>query len=136
MLPINRHPERRELRRFTRVWLPLFVAAAGAVAWWRFDSLLPASVVWGVGGVLLIAALSSEEAARIVFVGLQTIAYPIGLLVSTAALAFLFYVVFTPMGWIMRRTGRDALRLRARGEKSHWIPYKHTDDVDRAFRQY
>jgi len=118
------------------MWLPLFVAAVGAVAWWRLDSLLAAVVAWGLGSAVIAVVLASREAARSVFVGLQVITYPIGLVVSTAALAFMFYVVFTPLGWTMRRLGRDPLRLRARGDASHWVPYTQNDDPARAFRQY
>ena len=59
-------------------------------------------------------ALASREAARIIFVGLMTVTYPIGLVVSTLALGFMFYVVFTPLGFFMRLAGRDPLRLKAR----------------------
>lgn len=136
MLPINRHPAARQLERFARLWLPLFVAMVGAAAWWRLDSPLAAGAAWVVGGVAVAASLASREVARNVFVGLQTITYPIGFVVSTLALAFLFFVVFTPIGWVMRAVGRDPLRLRARDATSHWIPYEQRDDPEQAFRQY
>jgi hypothetical protein len=136
MLPINRHAEPAALRRFARLWFPLFVVFLAAVLWWRLDSLLIAGVVLGIGGLLAIAAAVSHETARTIFVGLQTITYPIGLVVSTLALAFLFYGMFTPLGWVMRQFGRDPLRLRARGAPSHWVPYRQDDDARAAFRQY
>ena len=135
MLPINRHPSARELRSFSRLWLPLFVVVIGALAWWRLDSLTTAVIAWTIGAVLAGAALFSAEAARQIFVGLQTLTYPIALVVSTLALAVLFYAVFTPIGWLLRLAGHDPLQLR-RGRRSRWIPYTRKDDAADAMKQY
>lgn len=135
MLPINRHPSARELRSFSRLWLPLFVVVVGALAWWRRDSPATAMVVWILGGMLAAGALRSREIARQVFVGLQTLTYPIAIVVSTLALAILFYVVFMPIGWVLRRTGHDPLQLR-RGKRSRWIPSTRPDDPAEAMKQY
>jgi hypothetical protein len=136
MLPINRNPAARELRHFARIWFPLFVAAAGALTWWRAESSIAAVAVWAAGAAVAAVILASAEAARIVFVGLMTITYPIGLVISTLTLAFMFYVVFTPMGVVMRLAGRDPLRLKQRSAASHWTPYQQSDDPEQAFRQY
>lgn len=135
MLPINRHPSPRELRSFSRLWLPLFVAVIGGLAWWRLESPATAIVVWTIGAALALAALGSAEAARQIFVGMQTLTYPIALVVSTLALAILFYVVFTPIGWLMRRAGHDPLQLR-RSRRSRWIQYTRKDDAAEAMKQY
>jgi hypothetical protein len=136
MLPINRNPGVRELRTFARIWFPLFVAVAGGVTWWRGESPTAAVVVWVAGAALAALILASTEAARIVFVGLMTITYPIGLAVSTLALAFMFYGVFTPFGFFMRRAGRDPLQLKKTSAPSQWTPYDQDDSPERAFRQY
>jgi ABC-type uncharacterized transport system permease subunit len=136
MIPINKQPGPRELRAFARLWFPLFVAAIGGAIWWRADAPVTAVSVWAVGGAIAAAVLASTEVARIVFVGLITLTYPIGLVISTVVLAFMFYLVFTPFGYVMRLIGRDALRLRARDASSHWIPYAQDDGPERAFRQY
>jgi hypothetical protein len=135
MLPINRHPSPRELRRFSRLWLPLFVLVVGALAWWRRDSPATAIAVWVLGGALAAGAIRSREVARQIFVGLQTLTYPIAIVVSTLALGILFYAVFTPIGWVMRRAGHDPLQLR-RGKQSRWIPFTRHDDASEAMKQY
>jgi hypothetical protein len=136
MLPINRHPGAKELRAFTRIWFPLFVLLFGGMIWWRAGSLMGAVITWSVGGALLAAALASANVARIVFVGLVTVTYPIGLAISTVVLALMFYVVFTPFGFVMRLAGRDPLRLKQRNAASNWTPYHQIDDPEQAFRQY
>jgi saxitoxin biosynthesis operon SxtJ-like protein len=136
MLPINRHPNARELRTFARIWFPLFVVVAGALTWWRGESPAAAAVVWIVGVVIAALIWASAEAARIFFVGFMTITYPIGLIVSTIALGFMFYIVFTPLGFFMRLAGRDPLQLKSRAAPSNWTPYEQDDSAERAFRQY
>lgn len=135
MLPINRHPSVRELRSFSRLWLPLFVLASGTMAWWRLQSPATAIALWIFGAILAAAALRSAEAARQIFVGFQTLTYPIALVMSSVALAILFYAVFTPIGWLMRRAGHDPLQLR-RGKRSRWISYTRKDDAAEAMKQY
>ncbi len=136
MLPINRHPSAKDLRSFGRLWFPLFVLAIGIVLWWRFALPTSAFVVWGVGAAVAVAVVASLVVARAVFVGLMIVTYPIGLVVSTLALAILFYGVFTPLGWIMRLAGRDPLRLRTRDAPSQWQPHPQDDNPERIFRQF
>jgi hypothetical protein len=136
MIRINRNPPAETLRQFTWIVLPVFVTLFGGLLWWRSGSLASAAVVWGIGALAALAAMASREVARQLFVGLQVVTYPIGLVVSTVVLAFLFYAVFTPFALVMRLMGRDALRLRQRDASSHWVPYKQKDDPADAFRQY
>ncbi len=70
------------------------------------------------------------------FIGLLVVTYPIGFVVSTIALAIMFYLVFTPLGLGMRLFGRDPLRLKQRDTASQWTPYEQVDDPERAFKQY
>jgi hypothetical protein len=136
MIRINRNPPVETLRQFARIVLPTFVTLFGGLVWWRSGSMVSAAIVWGSGALAAGAALASREVARQLFVGLQVITYPIGLVVSTVVLAFLFYAVFTPFALVMRLAGRDALHLRKRDASSHWVPYDQKDDPADAFRQY
>jgi hypothetical protein len=136
MLPINRNPAPRELRSFARLWFPLFVAVFGGMIWWRSGSPNGAVIVWSVGAAIAAAVLASVAAARAVFVGLLIVTYPIGWVISTIALAIMFYLVFAPLGFGMRLAGRDPLRLKRRADASNWTPYQQSDDPERSFRQY
>ncbi|MGD0134056.1 MAG: SxtJ family membrane protein [Bryobacteraceae bacterium] len=43
--------------------------------------------------------------------------------VNPLVLGILFYLVFAPFGWVLRRMGKDFLRLRPDpGAPSYWIP--------------
>jgi Saxitoxin biosynthesis operon protein SxtJ len=136
MIRVNRNPSPETLRQFALIVLPGFVALFGGLLWWRSGSITNALITWGIGGVVALGAVASREVARQLFVGLQVVTYPIGLVVSTIVLAFLFYAVFTPFALVMRLAGRDPLRLRQRDASTHWIPYQQKDDPADAFRQY
>jgi hypothetical protein len=136
MLPINWSPGARELRSFSRLWLPLFVVVIGAMLRWRYHLPEAALWGWGIGAAVALAVLADRRIARAVFVGLMVVTYPIGLVVSTVALGLLFYLVFTPLGWGMRLSGRDPLRLSTRRQASQWQAVTQDDDPQRIFRQF
>jgi hypothetical protein len=136
MITIDYRPAARQIRSFARIWLPLFVVALGGMLWWRTGRFTPTVWVWAVGGAISLATLASFQVARLVFVGLVVITYPIGLIVSNLVLGAMFFLVFTPLGILMRLFGRDALALRARKRPSHWVRYEQDDRPERAFRQF
>ena len=44
----------------------------------------------------------------------------LGMFISPIVLGIIFYLLFTPLGLIMRIFGRDELRLKLNKNKSHW----------------
>ena len=45
----------------------------------------------------------------------------LGMIVSPIVLGILFFVLFTPIAFVMRLNGRDELRLKFSKKPSHWI---------------
>lgn len=136
MVTLDLNPDSRTLRGFARLWFPLFVLAIGAVLRWRFGMPTLAIAAWTVGAAAWVAALVSRRVARAVFVALTIVTYPVALLTSTIVLAFMFFVVLTPLGLVLRMRGHDPLRLRGRSATSYWQPYRQDDDPRRATRQF
>ncbi|MDX2150924.1 MAG: SxtJ family membrane protein, partial [Bryobacteraceae bacterium] len=57
-------------------------------------------------------------------------------LVSPVILAILFYGCITPIGYLMRLTGKDPLRLRFESDRqSYWIA-RDTDDISSFNNQF
>ena len=136
MLPINWTPGDAQVRSFTRLWLPLFTIVAGALLWRRTGWSAGTIGVIVSGAVLALICVTSRAAGRAVFLALQVVTFPVAAVVSTVVLAFVFYLVLTPIGLVLRATGRDPLRLRARQASTHWLPVRQNDDPERAFRQF
>jgi hypothetical protein len=62
--------------------------------------------------------------------------FPLGWLVSRLLLASVFYGLITPMGFVFRLIGRDALALRSHsGQNTYWQPKPMPDDVRSYYRQ-
>ena len=81
-------------------WAYVFVAAALAfllVTLINSDALLPLNKLWMRFGLLL------------------------GMIVSPIVLGVIFFGLFTPIAMLMRRSGRDELRLKFTQKTSHWI---------------
>ena len=61
----------------------------------------------------------------------------IGFIVSNTLFALFYYFIITPLGCVMRMTGRDALNLRPDSATStHWRDHEEVQDPKRYYRQY
>jgi hypothetical protein len=72
-----------------------------------------------------------------VFVGWMGLAYPIGWVVSRIVLGVIFYGLFTPVAWVFRRMGRDALALQSQPRATtYWRPKPGAADSSQYFGQF
>ena len=60
----------------------------------------------------------------------------IGLLVSKIVIAAIFFLLFTPISFIMRIMGRDELQLRLISKKTHWIRRDLSSNIDSFKNQF
>src|SRR5437763_1864795 len=134
LFEIDYRPGRRPLRVFGAAAAALLGLAA-ALGWNRHPAW--AGVLAGGAVVVAAAAVVRPELLRWPFVGLSVVTWPVGLVVSWAVLAVLFYAVITPVGLMMRLFGRDALARRFdRGAATYWTERRPVTDPGRYFRQY
>jgi hypothetical protein len=132
----NRDPSPADLRTFGRLLVP-FVVVAGGLVRLRTGSAPAGVAVWAVGGVLAAVFLAAPAARRPIFVGWNGLAYPIGWVVSHVVLAVVFYLVFTPIGFVVRRFSRDPLERRFEPARpSYWVERDEPPPVGRYFRQF
>jgi len=74
---------------------------------------------------------------RVLYRAWLAAARPIGAAVELTALAAVYFLVLTPIGLILRATGRDALLLRRpRGRTSYFSPVDMPTDPARYERLY
>jgi hypothetical protein len=45
----------------------------------------------------------------------------LGMIVSPIVLGLIFFIMFTPVAFLMRLRGRDELRLKSKEKHTHWI---------------
>lgn len=136
LIPIQRHPEPRQLRVFALLWL-LLLAAAGVETLRRGGAWSLAVALWAVALAVPLAAWLYPPAARWVYVGLSYATWPIGWLLSQLLLASVYYLLLTPLGWALRLAGRDPLERRFEpGRESYWQPRAAVRERERYFRQF
>jgi hypothetical protein len=133
----DREPSARELRWFGVLFLGFCTAIAALLFWRRGQVVLPAIVV-------VVAAASTAlyyavpPLRRPLLRSWVTVTYPLGWLGSHLVLAVFFYLVLSPLGVLMRLSGRDVLQRRLERERpSYWVERRPPQaGADRYWHQY
>jgi hypothetical protein len=127
-------PSTRTLRQFAVLWL-VFFSGLAALRVYRGHADTWALGLLAVALVVSLIGLAAPPAIRPIYTGWMVAAFPIGWTVSKLVLALMFFVVLTPMAWVFRLMGRDALQLRRRARETHWTPVRPSGDASSYFRQ-
>ncbi len=132
-IQLNTNPTSRQLRQFgclCVVVLPLigWLWNTGGTAVW---------ILLGSGLLIAMAAWFSPWLVRPLFVLLGVVAFPVGVVVSEAAMLLIYFGIFFPIGIIFRLMRRDALKLRMEREStSYWTEKAEMSDPESYYRQY
>jgi saxitoxin biosynthesis operon SxtJ-like protein len=109
-------------RSFGLVFAGVFLVVA---CWPLFHRELPRWWVLGVAGVFAVIAIWKPALLTRLNWLWTKLGLLLGKVVSPIALSILFYGVITPIGAVMRLTGKDPLRLKLdSGANSYWIQRK------------
>jgi hypothetical protein len=136
LIDLNLNPSKKELRTFGLCAL-VFLALVGWIVARRSGSMPAGAAVAGFGLLCAVAAFTVPRALRPVWIVLMVVNYPIGWVVTHMIMAIIFYLVVSPVGVIMRMTGRDPMeRAFDRQGKTYWKPRRRDPDASRYFRQY
>lgn len=129
-------PTALELRYFG-LMLAAFLGLVSALARWRWRAPVAA---WLLGSLALVVAVTYYALAplrRPLLLAWRTAWRPVQRTVSYLALAIVYYLVFTPVGLILRVVGRDPLERRFEPEvPSYFVRRRTVRDPDRYFRQF
>ncbi|MFQ5411213.1 MAG: SxtJ family membrane protein [Phycisphaerae bacterium] len=142
---LDLNPPAKVLRSFGLIGLVAFPALA-ALAWRRWLAFAPlpdaavaptALSLLGLGVYCGLFSFAAPTALRPLFVIMSLVGYPIGLVVSYAAMGLIFYLIITPIAFIFRLIGRDALNRRFDPSMaSYWIRRRPPASMKRYFRQF
>ncbi|MBN2448215.1 MAG: hypothetical protein JXO22_15915 [Phycisphaerae bacterium] len=136
MIRINKNPTVTDLRVFALVWLAFFTLL-GVMAYVRTGTHGTALPFWAIAPVAPIVGWTSRPLLRLLYVGMCYAAFPIGWVVSMAALALLYFVVITPIGRVMLLFGHDPLGRKFLPQTdTYWIKRPRQQPVERYLRQF
>lgn len=132
---VNFHPDRGELRRFAIAMVVGFTILGALAAWHTSELSTRTFVLWGIG-IALAACAFIPGLGRIAYLGVYLPSSVVGYVVSHVVLALLFFLVFVPIGIMLRLTGKDLLRLRPGSPRALWMPLEPKDDIKSYYRQF
>ncbi len=116
---------RKEVRKFGYLFAVVFSIIA-AYTLYRGSSHWP----WFLGAAILflIAGIAAYPALRPVYVGWMKFAFVLGWINTRILLGLMFFLVFTPIGLVLRLMGKDLLdRKIDRSAKSYWVKRERKD---------
>jgi len=129
-------PTDRMLRQFSGLWVIFFGAMATRQEFHyeRHTAAMALAVVALTAGPI---GMIWPRAIRPIFIGWMALAYPIGWTVSKIVLGAIFYGLFTPVAFIFRLNGRDALRLKpSPNAVTYWCAKEGASDQVQYLRQF
>ena len=125
----------RTVRQFAALCGLMLGLAATRDVWVR-GAVVRGEWLAAVAAIITIAGLARPRAIRPLFVAALAITRPIGLVVSRLLLGIMFYAIFTPLAFMFRLSGRDALhRRRQDGARTYWVVKGMPSDVRSYFKQ-
>ena len=118
------NPSARDLRKFGLLFL-VVLGGLGLLMLWRASPWSPwflgAGAIFGVLGMLWPAALKG------IYFLWMTLGACLGVIVSNLILTILFFLIITPIGWVMRLLGKDLLDKKMKDRDSYWVPRDEGD---------
>jgi hypothetical protein len=128
-------PDRAGLRHFGLVIGPAVVILFGLLLPWLLGRHYP-KWPWAAGVLLVAAALTAPNALRIIYTPWMRIALLLNRLTMPLIAAAVFFLVMTPVAWIMRIAGKDPMaRGVDRNAPSYRVPSRspHSSKMERPF---
>jgi hypothetical protein len=118
---MNKKPLRAE-REFGLVVGGILVLLSG---WWLYRGKFPSAshITLPLGAVLVLLGLLFPRALVLPNKAWMALAEVLSFISTRIILAFVFFVIVTPIGFVKRLTGWDPLHRRAAAAESYWRPY-------------
>lgn len=135
VMHVNRNPDDRLLRQFGGLCAVFF----GGMAVYRGITTGSDQWVWVLavaGATAGLVGFLRPSLLKPVFVGWSIAVFPIGWMVSHLILALMFYLVFTPVGIVLRLLGKDPLQLKKTSVRTYWKSHRSPENMKRYFRQF
>lgn len=131
---IDRDPGARTLRQF-RVVLSVGALVIAVVLWL---TARPAAATYvAISGAVLVLCSWLPRVGRWSYVAWMALGLALGRITSPVILGVVWLLVLTPLGLLLRLTGRDAMQRRYRPKsESYWQEHAQVSEPKRYFRQF
>ena len=119
LVSIELRKEKRDIRLVFLVFSTLF----SLIAWKNYPSNLSYTLV-SVAGLLILMLTFYPLGLRHIYLVWVKIAHFIGWVNTQIILTLLYYLVFTPMGVVMRIFGRDSMQRKLKSTGTYWESFE------------
>jgi len=132
MLRLKENPV--EWIKFTAV-IGLAVNVVCWLLWIRHRIPLPVPIATTTIAIaMLLTAMARPRWFRGFYRGGMTVSFHVGQVIGKIMLTLMFFLIVTPMGLLLRVTGKDILKIRKGSEgESWWQHSSNSRDFDRMF---
>src|ERR1035437_3202849 len=127
------HPSPRDLRQFGMAMLCGF-AILGLITLARSRAFTPAVAILWTAGAMLAVLSQIPGPGRIAYLAVNLPTSALGYLVSRVALTLVFFLVFVPIGQILKWMGKDLLQMKS--SRSTWTPVEDQADASNYSHQF
>ena len=113
--------------------------AIALVGLWRTGRRFTTAVyaLLGAGGALVALGLAAPAVLRPLYRVWMGLALVLGFVMTRVILTLVFFLVVTPVGWIMRALGKDPLRRRPDpSAETYWIEKTAPDPSPKRLEKY
>ncbi len=137
LIEFHREPTDRQLRQFAGIVIPLCGLLLAVLVGWRLGQRVAGGGILAGSALLALGGLWRPALVRPVYLGWMYASYPLGWVVGHVIIGAVFFLVVTPIGWLLRASGRDPLRRTFEASRtSYWEERPAVDDPARYFRQF
>jgi hypothetical protein len=135
LIKLRLAPTEGMLRTFGIALAVAIVGAGGQAFGWRNGTAFP--LVGASACLSLLLALAAPRALRPAWIILSIATFPLGFVLSHVFVAVFYFALLTPVGLLLRATGRKRIALRRAPEApTYWVKRRDARDTKSYFRQY
>jgi hypothetical protein len=106
----------------------------GGISHWRGHNIAP-YVMWALGGSLTLGGLVAPVALSPVHKAWMGFAHQLSRVTTPLFMGLVYFVVLTPIGWVVRLVSRNPLQ-HAAGAAGYWRPRADGDQRSTLGRQF
>jgi len=137
LVQLNLRPSKTQLRDFGDTALCMCNLIGFLLLWADRIPVRGFVILCGIGTVIYLLSRISARLVKPLYLGLILATWPIGWVVSHAAMALFYYGIVTPLGLLFRGIGRDVLcRRRDPQAATYWAACRPTRADRDYFRQF
>ncbi len=130
---LNWHPSSGEIRYFANTLAVLAIVSTVILA--VTGKLIPALAIVTAGIGLAVICRYVQSVGRCTYVIWMAVTYVLSLIISPVAIAFIYYIVLTPMAFFARIAGKDELNLKRKAHQSTHFTDADYDASPESFRR-